>query len=110
MLFRSLTKELRPLIFYAGFAHMKLRANPTDMRSQATTYHLGAQARLLADETQDSLPRIFTDDVIRWVEENKNFEFQCKCNKKFQPTSLRCPVCSSSIVQFNVSAKAPGSP
>jgi hypothetical protein len=106
----ELPNELRPLIFYAGFAFSKLRANPTDAHSQAATYHLGAQARVLADETPDSLSVAFTDDVIHWVEENKNFEFQCKCNKKFQSTVLRCPVCASSIVQFTVRPKVPGSP
>ncbi|MEO6711014.1 MAG: hypothetical protein ABI054_12080, partial [Planctomycetota bacterium] len=106
----ELPVELRPLIFYSGFAYMKLRANPTEMRSQAATYHLGAQARVLADEVPDSLSDAFTSDVIHWVEDNKSFEFHCKCNKKFQSTSLRCPVCAASIVQFTVRAKTPGAP
>ena len=101
----QLPAELRPLIFYAGFTHKKLRAAPTDFRSQAITYKLGAQALVLAADSPNSLPTQCSEDVVRWVETNPNFEFQCDCKKNFQSSALRCAECAKSIVDYKVVPK-----
>lgn len=93
-----LPPELTPLIFYAGFAFRITKPQP-DERSQLTTYLLGAKARMQGQASKGSLPAEMNDEVVRWVRENKEFEFRCDCNQPFQPALTSCEHCGFNILQ-----------
>ncbi len=103
----ELSAELWPLVFFACFVHNPVGQLPTDFKNQAITYKFGAQALVLAAESPKALPAECRSEIIRWVEENPNFEFQCDCKKNFQATSLGCAECGKSIVDYKPVSKKP---
>jgi hypothetical protein len=101
----ELPNELRPWVFYAGFAYLRARSNPAESREQDLAYKLGAKARVLANSNPGSFPDAQRDEIVNWVKDHPKFVFLCPANHEYQSNLLACEQCGESITSAQLRSR-----